>query len=154
MVAYLARTTASNRCINISNRQLQRKVNKWIDHAYFFPLNAVIEELESGIAELEDILQNSAMCAQISVNQQQMLRQKVAEYRQQLAAKNQEEADLQAKINGKPVIYFYRNLEAQLYNTISTLEANQVSYTLLPQDLLQEDIQLFFGSVPSPEGDF
>lgn len=100
------------------------------------------------------MLMNKAVCAQLSVDQQQAVRQQVAEWRQQLETKNQAMSDLQADTNGKPVAYFYRNLESQLWNTISTLEANHVNYTLLPQDLLQEDIRMFFGNVPSPDGDF
>ena len=154
MDAYLARTSAAGRNINILNYQLQRKVNNWICYAYFFPLSTEIERLKDDITKLESMLQNSAVCAQLSVEQQQLLLRKREEYGQQLATKNKEIADLQVRINGKPDEYFYRNLETQLHHTLAALEANQISYTLLPQDLLQEDIQLFFGSIPSPEGDF
>ena len=154
MDAYLARTSAAGRSINIPNYQLQRKVNNWIRHAYLFPLSNAIEELETDIAGLGNMLQNSAVCTRLSAEQQQTLRRKAAEYRQQLAVKHQELADLQTKIGENPVEYFYRNLEAQLYHTISALAANPTDYTLLPQDLLQEDIQLFFANIPSPEGDF
>ncbi len=148
MTAYLARATASNRCSNISNRQLQIKVNKWIGHAYFFPRNVRIAELESNIARIENY------STQLPASLQQTLCRMEADYRQQLESEKQKVADLKAKIKGKPVAYFYRNLESQLRSTISTLETNQADYTLLPQDLLQEDIQLFFCGIPSPEGDF
>ena len=154
MDAYLARASAAGHSINIPNYQLQRKVNNWIRHAYFFPLSTAIEELETNIAKLENMLQNGAVCAQLSTEQQLLLRRKVAEYRQQLAMKNQEMADLQTGVGGNSIEYFYRNLEVQLHRTISALDADQASYTLLPQDLLQEDIQRFFRGVPSPEGDF
>ncbi|MEE1369165.1 MAG: hypothetical protein UF405_02340 [Acutalibacteraceae bacterium] len=148
MTAYLARATASSRCNYISDSQLQKKVNKWIDYAYYFSRNVRIEELESNIACIENC------SAPLTANQHQVLRQLVADYRKQLESEKQEMADLQTQINGNSVAYFYRNLETQLRSTISTLEANQAAYTLLPQDLLQEDIQLFFGNIPSPEGDF
>lgn len=154
MVAYLDRTAAVNHSINIGIYRLQKKVNMWIGDACFFPLSKAIEELTNSINKFEKMLMNKAVCAQLSVDQQQAVRQQVAEWRQQLETKNQAMSDLQADTNGKPVAYFYRNLESQLWNTISTLEANHVNYTLLPQDLLQEDIWMFFGNVPSPDGDF
>ena len=150
MDAYLARATAAGHSIDISDRQLRAKVRNWIEYACFFPLDETIKQLEDDITILEEILQNTRM----SADQQQALRREVTTYQQQLAAKKQEKVDLQTEINGNPVEYFYRGLEARLRNTISALEADQASYTLLPQDLLQEDIQLFFGRVPSPEGDF
>lgn len=154
MVAYLDRTAAANHSINIGIYRLQKKVNMWIGDACFFPLSKAIEELTNSINKFEKMLMNKAVCVQLSVDQQQAVRQQVAEWRQQLETKNQAMSDLQADTNGKPVAYFYRNLESQLWNTISTLEANHVNYTLLPQDLLQEDIRMFFGNVPSPDGDF
>lgn len=49
---------------------------------------------------------------------------------------------------------FFGGLAARLRATMAYLDNAEIEYTLLPQDLLQEEIELFFGPVPYPVRNF
>lgn len=67
------------------------------------------------------------------------------------AERNQFNAAVQKNQQSK---YLFDHLADNLRETMRDLEREGVSYTLLPQDLMQEDIERRFGSTPSPDGDF
>lgn len=162
MNAYIANAKAAG--IEIRNiRTLGRKIGAWIEMALYYPYDKEIQELEGSISSAENMLNGSnamfeALRPKMSPDELQKfedgLRQSLAENKARCAEVMQERAELEIRIGGKHIDFFFRNLEEQLRSTIKKLNDSGQHYTLLPQDLIQEDIELFFGNVPSPEGDF
>ena len=143
--------------------ELWRKVKKWIHKALFYPIQTQIEELDEQIQGLDDMLQarnprfNSLreQLPESKWNTMQMRFQKQRDdYQHKKDEAQCEKVALEEQIGDNYVAYFFNNLESQLRKTIERLDADGCAYTLLPQDLMQEDIEYVFGGVPSPEKDF
>ena len=144
-------------------RGTPRKVCRWIEEALFYPIHSKIGKTTKEVGYLNDILEGklprfedarrklSPAKAEEMLNQ---FRQSLKEKQQELDRLESELDLLVEKYGGDPVKYFYRNLENQLRETMDSLDQCGNSYTLLPQDLIQEDIARIFNGVPSPEGDF
>lgn len=144
-------------------RGTPRKVCRWIEEALFYPIQSKIGKTTKEVGYLNDILEGklprfedarrklSPAKAEEMLNQ---FRQSLKEKQQELDRLESELDLLVEKYGGDPVKYFYRNLENQLRETMDSLDQCGNSYTLLPQDLIQEDIARIFNGVPSPEGDF
>lgn len=145
------------------SRVLHRKINKWIEAAIFYPIEQRLEVIEEEIQSVQ-----TALCANNPMVQ--MLRSKITEEEfealqakfqntleeslRQKEALQKERGELEKEVGEQPEDYFFKGLEKQLRNTMAWLDEQGISYTLLPQDLLQQDIRLFFASVHSPEEDF
>lgn len=145
------------------SRAVNRKVKKWLEAAIFHPIDRRLDEIDSEIAAKEAALNpNSPLYrayqaklpadafTTIIGNMQQGLQQLQNEKNQL----TQQQNTLQQRVGSNCWDYYFKQLEAQLRSTMAQLESDGISYTLLPQDLLQEDIAIHFGDVPSPEGDF
>ena len=165
MNAYLANANAAGNDYSDLHRiqSLHRKIGKWIEVALYHPYEKELRELEENISSRENMLNGSnvmyqALRAKMAAEQLQdfedKLRQEIANDRDRCAEVIQKRDALEAQVGSKHIEYFFRNLEEQLHETIKRLNGSGKDYTLLPQDLIQEDIENFFGKVPSPEGDF
>ena len=163
--AYIANSKASgtNTDVVYWRRGASRKVCRWIEEALCYPIQSKIDQANKEIGYIKDILDGKLprfedACRKLpSAKAEEMLNQ----FRRSLSEKQQELSRLECelellveKFGGDPVKYFYRNLENQLRETIGSLDQADISYTLLPQDLIQEDIARVFRGVPSPEHDF
>ena len=165
MNAYVANANAAgnNHQELYDLRSLRRKTGKWIKAALSHPYDKELRELGESISAKENMLNGSnavfrALKAKMTAEQLQefeaKLREDLMKDRARRAAAEREQGELEARIGGKYIDFFFRNLENQLRNTIKKLDSSGQDYTLLPQDLIQEDIEYFFGGVPSPEADF
>lgn len=163
--AYIANARAANRDTPNLYRPwvAGKKVSRWIEQALFHPVQKEIDQISGQIRFYEDMLNGqNPMYEAMRVNMTQekakeaenQFRLTIQQKQQELDRWEREKQDLQSRIGPDAVGYFYRNLEHQLRDTIESLEQDGVRYTLLPQDLMQEDIARIFGTVPSPDGDF
>ncbi len=165
MNAYVANASAAGHDYPDLHRMrtLHRKIGKWIEAALYHPYEKEIQELGDRIFLRENMLNGSSAMSQairdkMTAEQLQKfedeLKQGIAKDKERREEVKQERDELETRIGGKHIDYFFRNLENQLHDTIRRLDTRGQSYTLLPQDLIQEDIESFFGEVPSPEADF
>lgn len=163
--AYIANSKAAdtNTDDNYWLKGISRKVRRWIEDALPYPLQSKIDQTTLAIEEFNDILNGKnarfekRRCELSSEQEKEIMeniRSALGEKRQELNQLQNELRLLEEKIGSDPIKYFYRNLEKQLRETMDCLEHDDISYTLLPQDLIQEDIARIFCDVPSPEGDF
>jgi len=163
--AYLANAKAAGRDKPYMYRPwvAGAKVKRWIEEAVFFPVQKQIDDITGEISSIQDLL--SGKVPRFESMRQKMkpaqfalmennFRTSLQEKQTELTRLNQEMAALQEKAGSDVTAYFYRNLEYQLRETMDILEKKGIRYTLLPQDLIQEDIVRIFDQVPSPDGDF
>lgn len=165
MEAYIAKAKAHGRDFpNLyKTKNLYRLVNRWIEDALYYPIDRKSAEISAEVEQYENMLSGhntmyQAMLGKMTPEKadevQQRFQKKLTEDRKTLFKLAQERQDLDRKTGGKCTEYFFKGLHDQLLHTIAQLDANGQTYTFLPQDLLQEDIEVFFGDVPSPEGHF
>ncbi len=165
MNAYVANASAAGNDYPDLHRiqSLHRKIGKWIEAALYHPFEKELRELDENISSKENMLNGSNVRFQVlskKMTAEQLkkfedeLRRGLAKDRVRRTEVAQERDELEARIGGNHIDYFFRNLEDKLHDTIKRLDSRGHGYTLLPQDLIQEDIESFFGGVPSPESDF
>ncbi len=165
MDAYLASANAAGKDYPDLHRiqSLHRKVGKWIEAALFHPYEKELRELAESISSNENMLNGSnimcqALKAKMTAEQlrtfEDKLRQNIATDKARCTEVAQKRDELESRVGGKYIDFFFQNLEEQLNETIKRLNSSGKDYTLLPQDLMQEDIENFFGNVSSPEDDF
>ncbi len=169
MDAYLANSAGK---LGVDARKpwvVHRKVNKWI---------------KKGVevhCEKRDKVRIGVFQQRIDILQK-MAPDKLAQWERDVGTTFEEQKkwleELQARkteaqkavVEGKAIGYFFNGLEGQLRATVKRLDAKGTAYTLLPQDLMQMDIEFYFNEdsipdafgggvirldrVPSPEEDF
>lgn len=165
MDTYIANTNANGKSYQDLYRPqvLHRKISSWIEAAIFYSIDQELEEIEEKIQSSQAALSEDNYIVQklrVKMTDEQF------EIFQASARSNLEEnvykktsllgkkQELEKEVGNRPIDYLFKNLERQLRDTMAKLEAEGVPYTLLPQDLMQENIDLYFGSVHSPEEDF
>lgn len=165
MNAYVANANAAGNDYPDLHRMqsLHRKIGKWIEAALYHPYEKELQELKENISSRENMLNGSnamfqAFKAKMSPEQLKKfeagLRQDLAKDKARYTKVMQDRDELETRVGNNHIDYFFRNLEVQLHDTIKRLDSCGQAYTLLPQDLIQEDIENCFGGVPSPEADF
>lgn len=165
MDAYIANANANGKDYPrlYSSKSLNRKIRQWIENALYYPIDRELKEIDNKITLADNVLNGNgpwvqAIQAKTSAEKftelKENFRQQRDENLQRRFSLLQSKQDLEQRLNGNPLDFFFTNLEQQLHNTMLKLDTEQISYTLLPQDLLQEDIHMFFGAVPSPDNDF
>ena len=165
MDAYIANATANGKNYQslYRPRELYRKINRWIEASIFYPIDHALEEIEAELQSAQTILcGNSPMVQALRPKMtEEQFETFVAGYRSRLEESErkrqsllQEKEKIEKEVGKRPADYLFKRLEQQLRDTMVWLEAKGTPYTLLPQDLLQENIELHFGSVHSPEMDF
>lgn len=147
---------------------LRMKVNDWIrlqtTYRYEESIRRLHEE-ERGIRE--SLERPSAFAIKIRDAQPEMYEKALQLSRDRLQAISEEILDkrraeehvrgeIEDRFHGHGVAYFFdpNRLEAQLRETLNDLESTGEKYTLLPQSLLQLDVERRFSDVPSPCDDF
>ena len=90
---------------------------------------------------------------QISRNRLVELDEEIGKAQQDL---ERQQNAIEVGYRGDRISFFFdsRRLESQLRETLRVLELSDEDYTLLPQSLLQADVERNFATVPSPYGDF
>lgn len=163
--AYIANSKAAGKNTDdvYWRRGVNRKVSRWIESALRHPVQSKIDQTEEEIRQIKDVLDGKNPMFEDSRRKlpaakvEEILnkfRLSLREKQQQLSNLRCEMERLDKEIGKDSAKYFYRNLEKQLRETIENLEQSSTSYTLLPQDLIQEDIARVFRGVPSLEHDF
>ena len=155
MDAYIA--YAAERGKYIESKDINYKVKKWIE-------NALRSDCERDKKEVDKIKRFITALDQLTPEQlarwesthgqscqwwKERWEKRLTEVKDQLEKKQKALNSLRSAVD-----YFFANLEGHLRETTKRLDREGRSYTLLPQDLMQEDIDFYFGGVPSPEGDF
>lgn len=147
---------------------LRMKVNDWIrlqtTYRYEESIKRLLEE-ERGIRESLD--RPTAFAIKIRDVQPEMYEKALQLSRDRLRAISEDihnkqqvreriRDEIEGRFHGKEINYFFdpNRLEAQLRETLNDLESTGEEYTLLPQSLLQLDVERRFSDVPSPSGDF
>lgn len=133
--------------------KIRLKTKKWIENALRFDCERdkkEIERIKRYIAVLkraapDQVAQWERGCGQ----SYQQLKDRLTGLKNRLAEK-------QGALNSlnSAVKYFFDHLEDRLRETANRLDREGRPYTLLPQDLMQEDIDFYFDGVSSPDGDF
>ena len=154
--AYIAAAATEGRAIpDWSRRGLIRQLSGWIDESHYYPLRQKKNILTADIKRIKDALDiNNPNSDQIFHGLTGAQKEKAKEQLQEELEKMQEERkSIQFELfNGEQykVSDLLANLGTQLKITMKKLEEESIPYTLLPQSLLQEDIDRVFGSIPIP----
>ncbi len=163
MDAYIARAVAKGKDYPALHRQksLNWKVNRWIEDAFYYPIDSKIEEFQGTKRETEALLSGAEnnpfrtmMTDENFAAYEKALQERIAEAQAEIEKLAQERGELEKKLDGKPREYFFCHLEEELRITMDHLDKKKETYTLLPQDLMQEDIERRFSRIPSPDCDF
>lgn len=145
------------------SKTLLPKIQRWIVDAFCAPVDTKRKEVASALKTNQDILNGTtpfaaAMRGKMSAadwsKMEAICRERIAESEKFLADLEQKRKDLEERIGDHPLDFFFDGLEDRLRDTMSECEANGIPYTLLPQDLLQMNVEAFFGETPSYWGDF
>lgn len=144
-------------------KHINRKIRKWVEAALCYPFDKKLKELSDSIKNCHNALdEDSPMYQKIKEKvPEDKFNGLIQQFQRNLKQYEHDEILLKEELNALENMvyhncweYFFSNLENQLRSTMARLDADSTPYTLLPQDLLQEDIRIYFGCVPSPEGDF
>ena len=143
---------------------LRQKVNAWIRAQATHGFDSALEKLEAEKLSIRESLNRpSGFELKIQQADPEMYEKVIQERRRRLPEIDEEVVRIRGeqeafnrRCGGDPLLYFFNSahLESQLRETLSILKASGEDYTLLPQGLLQADVERVFKDVPSPEGDF
>ena len=145
---------------------LNNLVKNWIEHSLFYQAQQALDTVKEKLEREQNALEHPSstalkFLAQMSATDREAYenekRSKITKYQERKEKLEQDLAQLHASCGDsrkKRVDYFYAHLEDHLRQTAAFLESQGLSYTLLPSDLLQQDVDLRFGQIPSPDGDF
>lgn len=150
---YTARAAACN--MNIYHPRFieyrGKNVRDWIANLQIHPIKSEIRQLEREIDANRRILAGQNLRSPLSPAY-------AAEFRRTLEEKERKLSELKSELDRAQTVHskelenqFYRNLERQLKETVEYLDQEGEAYTLLPQDLIQADIDRVFGAVPIPD---
>ena len=166
MEAYLARARENGKEYPELYRigTLFSKIQVWTAEALRASLDGELAAAERDVAASQSILHVSdplsramreRMTGEEWESMQAYCREQIARNEEKKAALNRDREALEKKLeSAQPLKCFFEGLEDRLRATMADCDAQGVPYTLLPQDLLQTDVERFFGKVPSCCGDF
>ena len=163
--AYLYRASAAGKSYVSRKpaRVLRTKVGKWIEAAQLFVYTQKQDELTRQKTGIQGSFSqvgapNNPFSSLISEEDRKKLltnlNQQLEKCEQEIEENEKKLDACRTKIDGKPYAYLFKILPSQLKETMDRLDKQGVPYTLLPQDLMQEDIEYRFAGVASPEYDF
>lgn len=147
---------------------LRKRVNAWIGAQVTYRCEESLRKLEDERNTTLDFLQNpNPIAIKIRESNPERYEEAVRESRQRLSdierglQEGQQELDqlreaIDNRFHGREVSFFFDSdrLENQLRETLGSLEAGGEDFSLLPQSLLQIDVERNFARVPSPYDDF
>lgn len=164
---YIANARAKGRvCAEESSmRDMRRLAIRWIKAAMYYHIDSEIQECSMQVKQIEDMLDgrneefkelSSSLDEDKVESIKHDLQEQLAKNRLRITDQMKKREELDKKNNNRKFTnFFFKELEHyQLKQTMGILDEKGVEYTLLPQDLLQEDIDIFFKGVPSPDGYF
>ena len=165
MDAYIANTRAYGRDYPelYQIRRLTPKIQAWVRDAFLAPIEKEQKEADDAIEMNQKILNGStpmvqALRAKMTPENWAIMesrcQEQIAQNEQKKETLRWERQELECKIGQNPLDFLFEGLEDQLRRTMAKCETDGIEYTLLPQDLLQIDVEWFFQNVPSRNGDF
>lgn len=140
-----------------SRRNMIESISSWIDQLIYYPLDAKQQQIKKDIEGLEKALSpDNPLRKKLFHGLKEAKINEVEEnLRKQLEEKRKDLSEVQREIREKdsiirfPESYFFAQLlNDQLRETMRVLELQNIPYTLLPQSLLQEDIERVFSPIP------
>ena len=143
--------------------EIWRKCKKWLEAALYYPIDREIEQNKKQMESCKMALNgdspfSKALRSKMKPEEIKAMDCKLQNEIDALIIKIQEgkskRDDMKQAIGDDCIKYFFSILENRLRMTMSRLESTGIAYTLLPQDLIQEDIDSLVNGVPSPESDF
>lgn len=156
--------------------QIYGSINRWIRAALFHDIDADIEEKRENLRKAERVWNQvtkpdetqRAVLAALDAAKRQALESRLqacvdackAEWDRTIDEKEMLERRIWGKNSGavkkdsQCTQYFLGQLQTYLRETMARMESAQMAYTLLPQDLMQQDIAFRFDGVASPDGHF
>lgn len=157
--AYVVRIMGEGRPIeDWSHKTMFDRTSRWIMNKYIYPLLAKKEKLISDIDKLEAALlpdnkETESLFSGLSDCEIERVKEGL---REELEDKKRERQEVTKQLitnNGikNPDKDYFNNLSNQIRETMQILEQEGVAYSLLPQSILQEDIERVFSQVPVPE---
>lgn len=156
--AYVARIVGEGRSIqDWSRKTMFERTSRWISNLYFYPIQEKKDKLVAEIKALELALspenpKADILFSRLSDAQKETVKEKLI---QELESKKKERKEITRQLTNSsipnPDKKFFTDLGKQIKETMDILEQKGISYSLLPQSILQEDIERVFSRVPVPE---
>lgn len=158
--AYIARISSEGKTIeNWDRKQLFDNSTYWITNLFFSPLKAKKDALTAEINNLKGGIDpnsplNTSHLLSLSDEQREKfeaeIQTRISEKEAARKTLTDEQISLDRRMGKDPSKFFFNQLKNQLKETMSFLESQGIPYTLLPQSLLQEDIERVFATIPAP----